>query len=135
MATFYLIMQWALILEFIGFIGAAVWLVMAALKLKNGVMGDAKRLYEPPLRSVKSLAAAGKGVAVQETARAKRVGAVVTETVGVVKDTAQDVREAAESVHLADLKPVIANAQYLLKIVGLAAQFTRTAPKQGPSRA
>lgn len=133
MATFYLIMQWLLIALFIGFLGAIIYLVMSLLRVKNAVMADAKRLYEPPLRSVKSLVAAGKGVAVQETTRVKRVGTMVSGTVGVVKETATDIREAASEVHLSDLKPVLANAQNMLKILSLAVQFTRATPKQGHS--
>jgi len=133
MHTFMVIVDWLQVLALIGFIGAIVWLVMTALRVKNGLMGDAKRLYEPPLRAGKNLVAAGKGVALQETARVKRVGSVVKGTVDVVKETAVDAKEAVEGIHLSDLKPVLVNAQNALRILSIVAQFTRSAPKQRPS--
>lgn len=134
MDTVIAIFQWLQILALLGLIGAAVWLAMTALRVKNGLVGDAKRLYEPPLRSGKNLAAAGKGVALQEIGRAKRVGAVVKGTVGVVKETATDAKEAAQGVSLSDLKPYLLNVQNALRIFSMVTQFTRSAPKQRPSK-
>lgn len=132
MDIFLTIVDWLLVLALIGLIGSLVWLGLTAVRLKNGLMGDAKKLYEPPLRSGKNLAAAGKGIAMQETARAKRVAATVKGTVTVVKDTASDVKEAAEGVNLSDLKPIITNAQNAFRILSLMSQFVRSAPKQSP---
>ncbi|MDQ2687258.1 MAG: hypothetical protein M3Y28_05260, partial [Armatimonadota bacterium] len=129
MEIFIVIVDWLLVLALIGLIGTLVWLGLTAVRLKNGLMGDAKRLYEPPLRSGKNLVAASKGIAMQETARAKRVGATVKDTVEVVKDTALDVKDAAAGVNLSDLKPVITNAQSAFRILSVLAQFSRTAPK------
>ena len=132
MDTVIAIVDWLQILALVGLIGAIVWLAMTAIRVKNGFMGDAKRLYEPPLRSGKNLVAAGKGIALQETARAKRVGATVKGTVEVVKDTALDAKEAAAGVNLADLKPIITNAQNAFRILSIVAQFARSTPKQSP---
>lgn len=132
MDIFIVIVDWLLVLALIGLIGVIIWLGLTAVRLKNGLMGDAKRLYEPPLRSGKNLVTAGKGIALQETARAKRVGATVKGTVNVVKDTAVDVKDAAAGVNLSELKPMIANAQSAFRILSLFAQFARSVPKQSP---
>lgn len=132
MQTVIEIVDWLQVIALIGLIAAIVWLAVTAVRVKNGFMGDAKRLYEPPLRAGKNVFAAGKGVALQETARVKRVGAVVKGTAGVVKETALDAKEAIEGVHLSDLKPVITNAQNAFRILSIVAQFARTAPKQSP---
>lgn len=135
MDTLIVIFQWLQVLALIGLIGAVIYLVMTALRVKNGLMGDAKRLYEPPLRSGKNLVAAGKGVALQEIGRAKRVATVVKGTAAVVKDTASDAKEAIQGVNLSDLKPYLVNAQNVLRILSITAQFARFAPKQKPKGA
>ncbi len=130
----YTLGEWLLVLALIGLIGVLVFTVMTALQLKNGAMGSYKRLSERPIRAVQNLAAAGKGVAQREGVRVKQIGATVKGAADVVKDTAGDVKTAVESVHPSDLKPALANAQNVLKILSLAAKFTRASVRQGPTR-
>ena len=66
---FYQFCEWLLILTGIGFFAVIFYIATTALAVKNSVMRNAKRLYLPPLNSVKSLAATGKGVAMQEKVR------------------------------------------------------------------
>ena len=115
MVVVYKVMEILLVLTFIGFLGSIAWMVMTALKFKTNVVERGKRLAERPTQSVKNLIATGKGIAQQETVRAKRVAAMVKQTAGVVKETAGDVKEAVQTVHPEDLKAAASNVQDGLK--------------------
>ncbi len=121
MDVFYLICQWLLILAFLGFFGTIAWIVVVALKAKNAVMDDAKRLYEPPLRAGKAVVTTGKGVFLQEKTRVQRVGIVLKGTTASVKDTAGDISTVAKSIHPSDLKPVATDVK---AVVGLLSQIS-----------
>ena len=120
-----------LILALLGLIGSIAGMVLAALRLKPSVMTNVKRLYEPPLQSVKSLIATGKGLAQQEGVRAKHIGASAREAATAVKGVAGEVKTAATGVHFSELKPVLNNLQNVFRVLGLAAQFARTGARQG----
>lgn len=122
----FVLFEWLLVLALIGFIGAIGLLVVSALSLKNGVMRNAKRLYEPPVRSVKTLVATAKGLAQQEGVRFKHVAGTVRVAAGAVKVAAAEVKTAAQGVHFSDLKPVMANVQTVLKVITLAFKLTRS---------
>ncbi len=130
MDVFYLVCQWLLILALLGFFGAIAWIVLVALKAKNAVMKDVKRLYEPPLRSGKAVAATGKGVFMQEKARVQRVGVVLKGTTASVKDAAGDVTVVAKSIHPSDLKPVAVDIKAVVGILGHIASFVKAISKQ-----
>ena len=64
------------------------YLIATVLHFKTAVIGNAKRLYERPVNSVKSLVATGKAIAQQEQVRVQHMA-------GTVKGTAGDVKEKA----------------------------------------
>ncbi len=134
MQFLYVLFEWLLVLALLGLVGVLGWMTLTVLHLKNAVMQEARRIYERPLRSVKNLAATGKGIAQQETARAKRMGTTVKGTTEVVKDTALGVKEAAQSIHPSDLKPLLTNIQSVLKMASAAAEFARSVSQQGEAR-
>ena len=119
-----------LIAALVGLIGVLVWLVLTVLHLKTAVMGDAKRLSERPIRVVKNLIATGKGIAQQETVRAKRIAATVKGPVKAVKDTAGNIKLVASSLdtsELPDPRPGAARAQTVLKFAANAFKLARSA--------
>lgn len=125
MDVFYLVCQWLLILALIGFLGTIAWIISVALTAKNSVMKDVKRLYEPPLRSGKALAATGKGVFLQEKARVQRVGVVLKGTTASVKDVAGDVSTVAKSIHPSDLQPVATDFKAVVGLLGQVGTYLR----------
>ncbi len=125
MDVFYLVCQWLLIIALIGFFGAIAWIVVTALKVKTAVMGDAKRLYEPPLRSGKAIAATGKGVFMQEKARVQRVGVVLKGTTASVKDAAGDISTVAKSIHPSDLQPVATDFKAVVSLLNQVSTYLR----------
>lgn len=125
MDDFYLVCQWLLIIALIGFFGAIAWIVVTALKVKTAVMGDAKRLYEPPLRSGKAIAATGKGVFMQEKARVQRVGVVLKGTTASVKDAAGDISTVAKSIHPSDLQPVATDFKAVVSLLSQVSTYLR----------
>lgn len=125
MDVFYLVCQWLLIIALIGFFGAIAWIVVTALKVKTAVMGDAKRLYEPPLRSGKAIAATGKGVFMQEKARVQRVGVVLKGTTASVKDAAGDISTVAKSIHPSDLQPVATDFKAVVSLLSQVSTYLR----------
>jgi len=127
----FLIGQSLLVLALLGFIGVVAWLIMTALKLKNAVMNDAKRLYQRPLNSGKNLVATGKGIVQQETVRFKHIAGSVKGAAGAVKETVVETKFLVQSVRFSDLKPAIGTLQNFFKILGVAAQFTRASSKSG----
>lgn len=135
METFYLICQWLLILSLVGFFGAIAWIVLTALKVKTAVMGDAKRLYEPPLRSGKAIAATGKGVFLQEKARVQRVAVVLKGTTASVKDAVGDVSTVAKSIHTSDLQPVTTDVKAVVSLLGQISTYMKLLSNlRSPSR-
>ncbi len=125
MDVFYLVCQWLLILALIGFFATIAWIVMTVLKVKTAVMGDAKRLYEPPLRSGKAVAATGKGVFVQEKARFGRVSVVLKGTAASVKDAAGDITTVAKSIHPSDLQPVATDVKAVVGLLGQISTYMK----------
>lgn len=125
MDVFYLVCQWLLIIALIGFFGAIAWIVVTALKVKTAVMGDAKRLYEPPLRSGKAIAATGKGVFMQEKARVQRVVVVLKGTTASVKDAAGDISSVAKSIHPSDLQPVATDFKAVVSLLSQVSTYLR----------
>lgn len=132
---FYVVCEWGLILAFLGFIGAIAYLAMTVLHIKTAVMGNAKRLYEPPLNSVKSLAATGKGILQQEQVRVQHMAGTFKGTAGDVKEAATEVKSAAQSVHPAELRVALANVQHVFQFLSVAADFAKLTSKQGTSKA
>lgn len=125
MEIVYVIFEWLLIIAFLGLLGALGWLAMTALKIKASVMKDAKRLYEPPVRAVKSLVATGKGIAQQESVRVRHMTSTVKVAAGAVKEASDEVKVAAEAVHFSELKPTVANAQNVWKVIVLVRKLSR----------
>ncbi len=125
MDIFYHVCEWLLIIALIGFFGAIAWIVVTALKVKTAVMGDAKRLYEPPLRSGKAIAATGKGVFMQEKARVQRVGVVLKGTTVSVKDAAGDISTVAKSIHPSDLQPVATDFKAVVSLLSQVSTYLR----------
>jgi hypothetical protein len=133
MGTVYVIFEWLLVIAFIGLIGTIFWIVAAALAIKTSVMRDARRLYEPPLRSGKSLLATGKGIAQQETVRARHIAGRVKVAAGAVKVTTEEVKTASSAIRFSDLKPALATLQSGVKVIGLAVKIARSASaRQAP---
>lgn len=125
MDVFYLVCQWLLIIALIGFFGAIAWIVVTALKVKTAVMGDAKRLYKPPLRSGKAIAVTGKGVFMQEKARVQRVVVVLKGTTASVKDAAGDISSVAKSIHPSDLQPVATDFKAVVSLLSQVSTYLR----------
>lgn len=130
METFYIICQWLLILAFIGFFASIAWIVITVLRVKSLLVADAKRLYEPPMRSGKSIAATAKGVFLQEKARVQRMGVVLKGTTASVKDAASDVQVVAKSIHASDLKPITADFKAVVGVLGHIATFLKAVSQQ-----
>lgn len=126
----YIVGEVLLILALLGLIGVLIWFVLTVLHVKTTTVGHAKRLSQRPISAVKNLVTTVKGLAQQETVRGKRIGASVKETVGAVRMSAAEIKEAAQAVHPEELKPAVSSLQSITKIVGLAAQFARSAGKQ-----
>jgi hypothetical protein len=132
MHLIYTIFEWLLVLSFVGLVGVIIWLVISAISLKNAAMRDAKRIYERPVNSVKSLIATGKGIALQESVRVKHMAGDVKVAAGSVRETAGEVKTAADAIQLSELKTVFANFQNVLKFASAIAKVTRSAEaKQG----
>ncbi len=127
----YIVCEWGLILAFLALIGTMGYLAMTALHFKTAVMGHAKRLYERPVNSVKSLTVTGKAIVQQEQVRVKHMAGAFKGTAGDVKESAAEVKSAAQSVHPAELKAALANVQQVFQFVSTAMQFARAASRQG----
>ncbi len=130
---FYEICEWLLILAGIGLFAVIGYIVVTALSLKTVVMRDAKRLYQPPLNSVKALAAAGKGVVIQEQVRVKHIGGQFKIMAGDVKATATQIGGAAKTIHPSDLKGAATNAKDTLRFVTTLMSLFRATSKQTPA--
>lgn len=127
----YVIFEWLMVLALLGLFGVLAWLVMTALKIKTSVMTDAKRLYEPPIRSVKSLVATGKGIAQQEAVRVRHMGGSVKVAAAAVKEATGEVKIAAQSIQVSELKSSLANVQDVLRFVSLIGKISKsTSAKQ-----
>lgn len=130
MSIVFMIFEWLLILALIGLIVAVVWLATAALKLKTAVVRDAKRLYEPPVRAVKSLAASGKGVALKESARAKSSIGFAKCAAAAVSETACEVKTIVQTMRFSDLKPTLAIMEQGFNVFKSLRKFVKSAAAQ-----
>ena len=101
---------------------------MTALHFKTAVMGNAKRLYERPVNSVKTLAATGKGIVQQEKVRVQHIAGTFKGTAGGVKETATEIKSAAQSVHPEELKTALNNVQRAFQLLTAATQFVQGLP-------
>ncbi|MDQ2800220.1 MAG: hypothetical protein M3Y13_11330 [Armatimonadota bacterium] len=128
--VFYVVGEVLLILALLGLIGVLIWFVLTVLHVKNTTVGHAKRLSQRPISAVKNLVTTVKGLVQQETVRGKRIGASVKETIGAVRLSADEIKEAAQAVHPEELKPAVSSLQSVTRIVGLAAQFAQSVGKQ-----
>lgn len=132
--VFYGIGEALLILALVGLMSVLVWMVTTVLRVKNSIIGNAGRLYKRPLNAGKNLLATGKGIAQQETIRAKRVAGKVKHTAVVVKGSALAIRGAAQTVHPEELTPAVSTFGNVSKLVALASSLSQSAAKQGLSR-
>lgn len=119
-----------IILAFLGLIAACGAVVFVALRMKRDVVRNAKRLYEPPLRSAKNIVTAGKGLVQQETVRVQHGARVVRETAAVVRTAVVDLRRAVEIVRDIDWQPILSMAQAGMQFASTAAKVARSASKQ-----
>ena len=135
MADFFFVLgEWLLVLALLGLIGVIVWLVMTVLHAKTAVMTDAGRLYKRPLNAGKNLVTTVKGLAQQETVRVKHIGLSVKDAAGAVKEASAEIQTAARGVHPEELQPALSSVQNVFKLMSLAAKFSQSASKQGPTR-
>jgi hypothetical protein len=118
------------ILAFLGLIIAFGAVVFAVLTLKNGVMRNAKRIYERPTRSAKNLATAVKGIIQQESVRVVHAADNARHIADVVGKTALETKEALETMRDLDWEPLIAVAQSGTKFAAAAASVAQAASRQ-----
>lgn len=121
-----------IILAFLGLIIALVAIVWAMLNLKNSVVANAKRLYERPSRSFKNLAAAGRGIVIQEQVRIDAASKRVKAATDLVLDTANDLNTAVETIRDIDWEPIFAAATGAARFMSAAAGVARAASTQSP---
>ncbi len=132
--VFYGIGEALLILALVGLMSVLVWMATTVLRVKNSIIGNAGRLYKRPLNVGKNLVATGKGIAQQETIRAKRVASKVKHTAAAVKGSALAIRGAAQTVYPEELTPAVSMFGNASKLVALASSLSQSAAKQGLSR-
>jgi len=124
------IMSWLLILTMIGLFAVIAGIAVAVLRLKNEAVRTAGRL-SAPVKSTKNLIAAGKGVYDQESVRVKRIIKRGTITVGVVAETVEHTRVAAEGLRDIDFAAIQQHSIELLKIVKVIGAILKAARTQG----
>ena len=129
------ICEWLWIACGIGFFVTVGYLVATVLHFKTAVMGNAKRLYERPVNSVKSLIATGKAIAQQEQVRFQHMAGSVKAAAGEVKETATEIKSAAQTVRPEELKAALANVQSAFQFLSVATQFVKSTSKQSASSA
>lgn len=117
MIIFERIIEWLWIIVGVLFLGVIGYLGAMALSLKSAAMRNAKRLYEPPLNSVKSLIGTGKGIVQREQVRVQHILSNAKIIAGDVKETTGQVGGAAKTVHPDELKDALANAQKTFQFV------------------
>ena len=127
------ILEWLWIFTGIGLLFFVGYLVVTILHFKTAVVGNAKRLYERPVNSVKSLAATGKAIAQQEKVRFQHMAGTVKGTAGDVKEAATEIKAAAQSVHPAELKVALSNVQSTFRFMAAAVQLVKATSHQGRS--
>lgn len=130
MEYLYLFGEILLILALLGLLALPVWLVLTALHVKNQTVGHAKRLSQRPISAVKNLIATGKGIAQQETVRAKRVAGKGKATFTAVKGSALEIRGAAQTVHPEELKPATETLGTAANVAKIAIGLASGAAKQ-----
>jgi hypothetical protein len=123
--------DWLVILAFLGLVIASGMVLFAAFQLKDGVVRNAKRIYERPLRSVNNLVAASKGVVQQEAVRAAGAGKNVQSAAAAVKATVADIKIAADGLQGIDWQGTTSAALGAIKFAAIAADVARAAAKQG----
>ena len=124
------VMSWLLILTLVGLVAVIVGIVVGVLRIKNEVLRSAKRL-SAPVNSTKNLFAAGKGVVDQETVRVNRIikrGAI---TVGVVSETIDHLKVAAEGLRDIDFAALQEHSKEIFRIFSAAAAIFKAAQKYG----
>jgi hypothetical protein len=127
---FYEVCNVLMIVAGIAFFAMIAYIVVTALSLKTTVMRDAKRLYEPPLKSAKSIVATGKGIALQEQVRIKHIGAQFKVMADDVKDAVTEIGGAAKTIHPQDLKNTLSSAQSVLRFASAMLKLVRVSSKQ-----
>ena len=129
MTIFTEIMNWLLILVFVGLVGVLYAIAAAILKLKNEAIRTANRL-SGPVKSTKNIITAGKGVYDQEAVRVKRIIKRGTITVGVVAETAVGLKVAAEGLKKIDFAAIQAHSKEIVKILNLLGQLYKSINRQ-----
>jgi hypothetical protein len=122
------IMSVLLILTLVGLIAVVSTIVIAILKIKNEALRSARRL-SGPVKSVKNIITAGKGVYDQEGVRVKRIIKRATITVGAVKETVEHTKVAAEGIRDIDFAALQEHSKELLKIVSVIGTILKAARK------
>ena len=128
------ICEWGWIVALVLLFVFVIYLVATLLHFKTAVVGNAKRLYERPVNSVKTLTATGKAIVQQEQVRVKHMAGAFKVTAGEVKEAATEVKSAAQSVHPQELKAAVTNVQRTFQFVSMLTQFTRSSAKQTAAR-
>jgi hypothetical protein len=123
--------DWLIILAFLGLIIALGMVLVSVFQLKDGVVRNAKRLYERPWRAVNNLAASGKGVVQQEMVRVEGAGKNVKAAARAVHETVADIKIAADGLRDIDWQYTIDAVQGAVKLAGIAADVARSVAKQG----
>lgn len=132
---FYIACGWLLVFCGIAFIAVVAYLAVTALSLKNAAMRNLKKLYDPPLRSVKSLTATGKGIALREMIPIRKIGAQIGVIASDVKETALEVSHAAKTVHPSELKAAYLKVKHPLSIANSALHILQSLRKRQGQKA
>jgi hypothetical protein len=128
---FYEVCDVLMVIAGIAFFAVIAYILATLLSLKTVAIRDAKRLYEPPMKSVQGIITAGKGIAVQEQMRLKHIGANFKVMAGDVKDAATEIGEAAKTIHPEDLKNTVSSAKNTFQFASALLKFVRAGSKQG----
>jgi hypothetical protein len=131
MNTWLMIADVLVILAFFGVILALLSIVFVALKLKNDVPRNVKRIYGRPVQSAKNLTTFAQGFVLQEKVRVESAVATVKATAEVVKVTIDDTREAASTLRDVDWAPILEAVQTGMKFAQAMANVAKSAKAQG----
>ena len=123
------IMSWLLILTMVGLFVVVGTIGYALLRLKNEAVRTAGRLSRP-VKSTMNLIAAGKGVYGQEAVRVKRIIKRGTVTVGVVAETVEHTKIAAEGLRDIDYAAIQEHSKELFKIAKVIGSIFKAARSQ-----
>jgi len=125
------VLDWLIILAFLGFIGALCAIGITAVGLKNQAMSSYKRLTSRPIERVKMIAVTGKGIGQQEGVRLRRMSKSAKRAADAVKVTVEEAKVAVDNIKEADLEPLLKNAETAFKFATAAASLARAAANQG----